>query len=326
MKGVKIGLRLRSGQAALLLACAVALTFIARTAALASSRLYVTATASSLIDQGLAAAAPTGSELATFQEVPEPGVRFRPSVARATNVPWIDSNGWRFKRGIQKAHYARLPAGSAALAAAEAFTYNVDAILNPDPADVEELGKMLRFLKAQDNAQAPLPPLVNIGVVDDKSPVMGEVLNMLTRRNLLYRVVAAPDPTLDLTVKLGTPDFPAESAIDPTGFAARVRGKLGDDKRLVRIYGTSTVLAHLTGDGKRTRLHLLAFSGNRRQQVEGDQAVRVRLLGGYQPTRFAGYGSAQDAKLTDVRHPENTTEFWVPDFTIAAIIDLAPVR
>ena len=72
-----------------------------------------------------------------------------PNVARATNVPWIDSNGWRFQRGIQKANYAKLPAGSAPLAAAEAFTFDVDAILNPDPADVEELGKMLRFLKAQ---------------------------------------------------------------------------------------------------------------------------------------------------------------------------------
>jgi hypothetical protein len=307
-----------------LVACVAALTATARTAAPANSRFYVTGTASSLVDAGLAAALPAASELAAFEEVPDPGVRFRPSVARATNVPWIDSNGWRFKRGIQRAYYSRLPAGSAALAAAEAFTYNVDAILNPDPADVAELGRMLRFLK--NNEQPPLPALVNIGVVDDKSPIMGEVLNMLARRNLLYRVVTSPDPTLNLNVQLGTPDFPAESAINPSDFAARVRGKLGDDRRLVRLYGTSTVIAHLTGDGKRARLCLLAFSGSRRQQAGGDQAVRIRLLGRYQPARFAGYGSAENAGLTDLRHPENTTEFWVPEFHTLAIIDLQRVE
>ena len=36
--------------------------------------------------------------------------------------------------------------------------------------------------------------MANIGIVDDGSPAMEEVLNMLTRRNLLYRVVTAPDP------------------------------------------------------------------------------------------------------------------------------------
>jgi hypothetical protein len=37
---------------------------------------------------------------------------------------------------------------------------------------------MLRFLKA--NEQAPLPDLVNIGVVDNPSPLFDEVLNLLT--------------------------------------------------------------------------------------------------------------------------------------------------
>src|SRR2546421_424665 len=81
-------------------------------------------------------------------------------------------------------------------AAAEAFTFNVDAILDPDPADLPELARFLQFLKSQN--REPMPAMANIGVVDDKSPAMGEVLNMLTRRNLLYRVVPAPDRKLDL--------------------------------------------------------------------------------------------------------------------------------
>jgi hypothetical protein len=287
--------------------------------------LYVTAVASTLVGQGLALAAPGDAEAAAFESVPHPGVRFVPNVARATNVPWIDSNGWRFQRGVRRAFYSKLPQGSAPLAAAEAFAYGVSAILNPDPADVEALGGMLRFLKGQE--QPPLPPMANIGIVDDSSPVMGEVLNLLTRRNLLYRVVPAPDPSLDLTVRLGTPEFPLESAANPYEFAARIRERLGDENRLVRLYGTNTAIARLTGDGKRARLCLLAFSGSRRQQqARNPQAIRVRLLGQYRPVAFAAYGSAEGAALTDLRTPERATEFWVPDFTTLAIVDLEAVR
>ena len=207
----------------------------------APGKLYLTAAASSLVEQGLASAAPAGPDAASYQEIPSPGVRYLPNVARATNIPWIDSNGWRFARGMRKVSYTNVPAGSASLAAAEAFVFNVDAIINPDPKDLVDLGRMLRFLKA--NEQAPLPEMVNIGVVDSPSPLLNEVLNLLTRRNLLYKVVPAPDRTLDLNVQLGTPDFPAEAAANPYEFAARVRAKLGDDKRLVRLYGTSTVIA-----------------------------------------------------------------------------------
>ena len=289
----------------------------------APSKLYLTAAASSLVEQGLAAAAPTGSDAASYQEVPSPGVRYLPNVARATNVPWIDSNGWRFARGMRKVNYAKVPAGSASLAAAEAFVFNVDAIINPDPKDLEDLGRMLRFLKA--NQQAALPDLVNIGVVDSPSPLLNEVLNLLTRRNLLYKVVASPDRTLDLNVQLGTSDFPAEAAANPYEFAARVRAKLGDDKRLVRLYGTSTVIARLTGDKSRARLSLLSFS-SRRQQDAGAQGIRVRVLGRYQPAKFAAYGGNPEAKVSDVRHPGTTTEFWVPDFSTCAIIDLEAVK
>ena len=289
----------------------------------AASKLYLTAAASSLVEQGLAAAAPAGSDAASYQEIPSPGVRYLPNVARATNVPWIDSNGWRFARGMRKVSYAKVPAGSASLAAAEAFAFNVDAIINPDPKDVEDLGKMLRFLKA--NEQAPLPEMVNIGVVDSPSPLLNEVLNLLTRRNLLYQVVPAPDRTLDLNVQLGTPDFPAEAAANPYEFAARVRAKLGDDKRLVRLYGTDTVIARLTGDKSRARLYLLSF-GSRRQQNAGAQAIRVRVQGRYQPAKLAAYGGSPEAKLSDVRHPGPTTEFWVPGFDTCAIIDLEAMR
>jgi hypothetical protein len=160
---------------------------------------------------------------------------------------------------------------------------------------------------------------------------MDEVLNMLTRRNLLYRVLSAPDRSLDLTVQLGSKDFPKESALDPSDFAARVREKLGDDRRLVRLYGASTVIAHLTGDGKHARLFLLSHTrgtGRNRGQGqgwgEGGQYIRVRLLGRYEPVKFAGFGAAEGAQLIDLQHPGNTTEFSVPFFNTLAVIDLEP--
>jgi hypothetical protein len=147
----------------------------------------------------------------------------------------------------------------------------------------------------------------------------------LTRRNLLYRVVKKPDSRLDLNVQLGTRDFPAEAAATPYEFAARVRAKLGDDKRLVRLYGTNTVIARLTGDAKRARLYLLSF-GRRRQQSADPQAIRVRIVGRYRPTGFHAYGMSDEARLGDLRNPGNTTEFWVPDFTTCAVIDLESIK
>ena len=96
------------------------------------AQFYLTSTASSLVNEGLASQAPTGSEAAAFQPVPNPGIRFQPNEAQATTAPWIESNGWRFQRGLQKANYTKLPAGSAPLAAAEAFTFHANAILNPE--------------------------------------------------------------------------------------------------------------------------------------------------------------------------------------------------
>ena len=283
--------------------------------ATAQSRFYVTATAASLINEGLAVQAPAGPEAAAFQQVPAPSVRTQANEAQATSTPFIESNGWRFERGIRKANYAKLPPGSALLAAAESFVFGVDAILNPDPADVAELGKLLRFLQSQNRPSMPV--MANIGVIDDKSPAMDEVLNMLTRRNLLYRVVAAPDRTLDLTVQLGAKDFPREATRNPSDFAARVREKLSDDKRLVRLYGTSATIAHLTGDGTRARLFLLTYGRGRSQQ-----ALRIRVLGNYMPSNFAGFGAAEGAKLTDIENPSGGTEFSVPSFNICAVIDL----
>jgi hypothetical protein len=285
-------------------------------------RIAVTSVAAGLVDKGLVTAAPPAAELSAFEEVSAPALRFRIDNARATRAPWVDSNAWRYFRGLSKANYAKLPAGSAPLAAAEAFMFDVDAVLNPDPKDIEPLATMLEFLQAQQ--QPAMPALANIEVVDDGAPALGEILNLMTRRNLLYRVVPKAQGTLDLTVRIGSKEFPAADAANPYDFAAKVRDTLGDDKRLIRLYGTQTTIARLTSDGRRARLYLLEYGAARDRNMGGgaDQTLRVRLLGKYRPVKFAAFGANADAKLTDVENPGGTTEFWVPAFTTIAVIDL----
>ena len=66
-----------------------------------------------------------------------PGLRSRAEVASASVRPWVNANGWRFLRKPGDRYWGDVPAGRAALAAAEAFAYGADAVLAIDPADLE---------------------------------------------------------------------------------------------------------------------------------------------------------------------------------------------
>src|SRR5262245_12090798 len=148
-------------------------------------RVYVPSAAAWKAD-GLEIVPISEQERRQYQNVPKPGTRFEITLASATREPWVDSNSWRFERGVTKAFYNDLPPGSAPLAAAEAYAYGVEAILHAAPSDLPALGRMLTFLERLDRPR--LPSLVNIGVIDNGSPALDEVLNLLGRRNLLYRV------------------------------------------------------------------------------------------------------------------------------------------
>ena len=133
----------------------------------------------------------TREDLAAREALPAPGrLREQVELASATRSPWITANGWRMQRQPGGRCAYRLPAGRAALAAAEAFAYGMDAVLEIDPADLGALGGMLTFVS--DLEASALPSAADFAVVDDGSPVTGEVMNLLARRNLLYEVVTAP--------------------------------------------------------------------------------------------------------------------------------------
>jgi len=237
-------------------------------------------------------------------------------VASPTRSPWVFANGWRFLRKPGGKYLYDLPAGRAALAAAEAFAYGADAVLKIDPADLESLGGMLAFLARL--PAADLPETADLAVVDDDSPLVAEVLNLLVRRNLLFRVVRAPSSQFRINVKVGTPEYPSKEAADPSAFALLVRRQLGDEQRGLRIYGSEVVIGRLTGDAGRARLQLLNYGG---RELDGLR-VRVRGVWAEGEARVAGRGRVP---LEDYV-ASSATEFSLSGVPTYAVIELTSPR
>jgi hypothetical protein len=251
--------------------------------------------------------------MAQFTRIPVLGIAHQVDTAGATSAPWVIGNGWRFERDRNGKYYYNVPWHKATLAAAEAYAYGVEAVVHADARDLAAFGRMLVFLRSID--RPAMPVLANIGITDDGSAQTGEVLNLLARRNLLFQVVRAPDPKYDLNVQIGTKEYPKSAAANPAAFAVLVRQKLGDEKRLLRVYGTDVVIGRLTGDERNARLHLINYGGSK---VEG---MRVRVRGDYAHGSVAAFGTG-NATLTDYSVANGATEFTIPEMDVYAVIDL----
>lgn len=281
-------------------------------------RLYVSPGAAEAWRGAGFTATPMGqAELGSLETLGAPGIAGRADRASATRSPWLTANGWRFLREGGRRYAYDLPAGKAALAAAEAFAYGADAVLKIDPADLDPLGRMLAFLSGL--PAADLPSIADLGVVDDGTPLTGEVMNMLVRRNLLFRVVDAPAPQWRVNVRLGDKEYPKKEAADPSAFALKVRRELTDDQRSLRIFGSEVVIGRLTGDSARARLHLLNYGG---PEIEG---LRIRLRGAWAEGEafVAGRGRLP---LQDHLIADRATEFSLPVMGAYAVIDLAAAK
>ena len=256
-------------------------------------------------------------DLSVRETLLAPGIKVRADRASATRSPWVDANGWRFLRDPSGQFVYDLPAGRAALAAAEAYVYGADAVLKIDPADLESLGRMMAFL-----AQLPtrdLPDVADLAVVDDGSAPLGEVLNLLVRRNLLVRVVKAPSPDFTINVKLGTKEYPLKEAGEPSALALKIRRQLTDEQRALRIFGTEAVIGRLTGNGERARLHLLNYGG---RELEG---LRVHVRGSF-PEGEALVAGAGRVALEDRAVVDGGTEFTIPRLGAYGVVELLPAR
>jgi hypothetical protein len=256
-------------------------------------------------------------DLASRDALPTPGTTARPGMASPTRSPWINASGWRFTRSAGRKYKRKykydVPAGKAALAAAEAFAYGVDAVVKAAPADLEALGAMLTFLEGLPNNE--LPAVADLAVVDDGSAITGEVMNLLARRNLLFQVVQSPSARFRINIAMGSPEYPLEAAADPSAFAQKIRAQLTDDQRSLRIYGSEVVIGRLTGTAERARLHLLNYGG---REIEG---LRLRVRGAYREGEAYVAGAGRLA-LQDYGVADGATEFSLPRLANYAVIDL----
>jgi len=245
-----------------------------------------------------------------------PATRYESSIASASRAPWVESNGWRMLRDRTAKFYYDAPGSFSALAAAEAFVFGGNAAVRTDQAGFDSLCRMLAFLGAL--VEPRLPQLANIGYVDDGSAESAEVMNLFVRKNLLFKIVSQPDPSLDLTVRLGTENYSKKDAMNPGHFAELVRGDLTDDKRLLRIFGSNVVIGRLEGDANQVRVHLINYNPD----AETPQGVRVRVKGVFPKYKAAVFGEAT-ASLKDFSTDAVATEFTVPRLTVYAVVDLS---
>jgi hypothetical protein len=243
-----------------------------------------------------------------------PGVEYRTNVASATRRPWVNANGWRLDREAGKVFYYDAPGDAAALAAAEAFAHNSEASIHTDQPGTVAFGKMLAFLKTL--APGPQEVLPDLGVIDDRSPASGEVINLIARLNYQIRFLTAAVP---ITVD---PKVPV--TVDPKGklaqigsFLQEIREKVPDKKRIVRLFGSDVVLARVTGDREHVRVHLLNYG------IKPVESIRVHVAGHFERGLALAAG-AGEIKLEDFDAGNDATEFTLPSIGIYAVIDLFP--
>jgi hypothetical protein len=254
------------------------------------------------------------TDLTSRRKLSTPGIDHRVDLVSATRSPWIAANGWRVLRNPQRPYRYAVRPDAAALAAAEAFVYGADAAVSIDPPDVAGFGRMSSFLRELAPARQ-YEPLADFGVVDDGTEAMGEVLNLLVRRNLLFELVDAPVSRYRVNVVVGPSGFSRNDIAEPSEFALRIRRELTDAARTIRIYGSEVVICRVTGDASGVRVHLLNYGG---RQIQG---LRVRIRGAYRR------GDAQVADLgTEALEPltvaEGATEFSIPRLSTYAVVDL----
>jgi hypothetical protein len=181
-----------------------------------------------------------------------------------------------------------------------------------DPGDrpaVERLRKMLASLPRETGETVG-----DLVVVDDGAEELEEIFNLMSRKNLLYRVAKSPDPRVRLNVRVGSKECPKELAGDPEEFSLRMRERV-DKGRLLRVWGAETVLGRVTRQGRGLRVHLLHYGNG---TLEG---IRLRVRGNFAAGRLWA-AEFPDARLEEWENVDGGVEFYLPAIAAYAAIDL----
>lgn len=249
-----------------------------------------------------------GTDPSGFTTVPAPGMRMRMNMAMATSAPWVDSNLWRYRREPSQSFLCDVRGKSVTLAMAEAHAAGVKLSLRTAPEQRKDFEAMLAFLKGLPGG--PEPRWTNITVTDDGSPQAAEALNMLSRRNLFFQIAPRPDPKAALNLSLNS------SVSNPYDFMQEARQKLGDERRLLRLYGSELTVAELRRDGPRVRLMLVNYG------TRAVESLRIRVQGQFAAGRVKPYVYSAPPEVTDHLIDGAFTEFTLTSLPVYAVIDL----
>ncbi len=242
-----------------------------------------------------------------------PKIDARIAVASATRSPWIDSNGWKYRRDPEAAYVLDAPPKSAELACAEAVAFGGNLLIHAAPENRDVLEAFERF--SSTFPQRDWPDIADFSFLDDGSPQAGEILNLLTRRNLLFRIVHRAQRALPPLIQMGQGEFSGPLVNNPSDFAYAVRRKIGDDRRSLRVFGSEMVIGRLLGNGKQARLYLVNYN------TSPADSIRCRLRGSFSGYRGYVFNSTQEP-VSDFRPGKDFTEFSVNKLQSLAVVDL----
>lgn len=266
----------------------------------------------------------------------------------ATGEPWVDSNAWLvlYHRATSDKPVllsydppkdTRLRPGSIELGVADAtvfgghFAIKLDdrmraGLISGQPRAVAEWKRVARQLEFADGPLFRGTPVANIAVVVDRLEPVGEVMNLLARRNLPFAVIPRKDASVEsfaLVIVVGQQPLrikgpimvERKDVVDPSAFAAEVRKTLGD-RRLYHLTNAETVISRpLRQENGGVALHLINYA------IDPVRDVRVRLLS-------IGKFSRAQLSAPDRDKPEDLPiqngEFAVPELRISAVILLQP--
>jgi len=313
--------------------------------------------------QAVRVAAPPGVELVTRGKWPglEPMVQVAPggegATTSATGEPWIDSNAWLIlyhraatDRPVLLSYdppkSARLRPGSVELGVAEAavfgghFAIKLDerfrqGLATAQPRAAAEWRRVARQLEFAESPYFRGSPAGNIAVVvaapEGAAPKnaeldrVGEVMNLLARRNLPFVVVPRKDAspaTLEkfaMVIAVGQPPLEVNGPIlverkevlDPSAFAAEMRKLLGE-RRLYTLTNAETIITYpLRLEDGRLALHLLNYA------IDPVRDIRVRMAGKFSRAQLLAPGGDAPAAL-----PIKDGEFAIPELRISAVVVL----
>ena len=184
-------------------------------------------------------------------------------------------------------------------------------------------------------------PLANIGVVTAEPTLWFEVMNLLARHNLPFRLISPaslrshPTEGLDLLIVLDEPLPPQSEALaafergggqvvrmlkgvaDPNAFALDIRQKLGRERRIVDIWNGITVLVAPFQEPGATSMLLTILN-----YAHQDLPVQLRVKGEFSQVR---YESPDDPiTLLPSQRRDGFTEFVLPALRIGGRVFLSP--